>query len=50
VELARGGQTMVVVTHDHGFARRAATQVVELVAGKVHRIGTAAEILAATGH
>ena len=28
VELARGGQTMVVVTHDHGFARRAASRVV----------------------
>jgi ABC-type polar amino acid transport system ATPase subunit len=50
VELARGGQTMVVVTHDHGFARRAATQVVELVAGKVHRTGPAAEILAGVGH
>jgi len=46
VELARGGQTMVVVTHDHSFARRAATQVVELVAGKVCRAGPAAEILA----
>lgn len=46
VELARGGQTMVVVTHDHAFARRAATQVVELVAGKVTRAGPAAEILA----
>jgi len=49
VELARGGQTMVVVTHDHGFARRAATQVVELVAGKVNRAGPPAEILAAAG-
>jgi ABC-type polar amino acid transport system ATPase subunit len=49
VELARGGQTMVVVTHDHGFARRAATQAVELVAGRVHRSGPAAEILAAAG-
>jgi len=47
VELARGGQTMVVVTHDHGFARRAATQVVELVAGRVHRAGPPAEILTA---
>ena len=46
VELARGGQTMVVVTHDHAFARRAATQVVELVAGKVTRAGPATEILA----
>ena len=49
VELARGGQTMVVVTHDHGFARRAATQVVELVAGRVHRAGPAAEIFAGAG-
>jgi ABC-type polar amino acid transport system ATPase subunit len=49
VELARGGQTMVVVTHDHLFARRAATQVVELVAGRVHRAGPAAEILADAG-
>ena len=45
VELARGGQTMVVVTHDHAFARRAATQVVELVAGRVRRTGSAGEIL-----
>ena len=28
VELARAGQTMVVVTHDHAFARRAASHVV----------------------
>ena len=49
VELARGGQTMVVVTHDHGFARRAATQVVELVAGRVHRAGPPAEILGGAG-
>ena len=49
VELARGGQTMVVVTHDHSFARRAATQVVELVAGRVHRAGPPAEILGGAG-
>ncbi|MFM8734641.1 MAG: amino acid ABC transporter ATP-binding protein [Pirellulales bacterium] len=45
VDLARAGQTMVVVTHDHGFARRAATWVVELAAGRVIRQGTAAELL-----
>jgi polar amino acid transport system ATP-binding protein len=39
LDLARGGQTMVVVTHDHAFARRAATQVVELVAGRITRSG-----------
>jgi ABC-type polar amino acid transport system ATPase subunit len=43
--LARAGQTMVVVTHDHSFARRVATQVAELVAGRVVRQGTAAEVL-----
>ena len=49
VDLAQGGQTMVVVTHDHGFARRAATWVVELVAGRVARQGTAAEMLDRSG-
>lgn len=45
VELARTGQTMMVVTHDHGFARRAATRVVELDAGRIARQGAAAEVL-----
>ena len=45
VDLARAGQTMVVVTHDHAFARRAATWVVELAAGRVARQGPAAEVL-----
>ncbi|MGB8853453.1 MAG: amino acid ABC transporter ATP-binding protein [Pirellulales bacterium] len=45
VDLARGGQTMVVVTHDHAFAKRAATWVVELAAGRVARQGTAEKIL-----
>jgi ABC-type histidine transport system ATPase subunit len=45
VDLARSGQTMVVVTHDHGFARRAATWVVELAAGRVTRQGPATELL-----
>ena len=44
VDLARGGQTMVVVTHDHGFARRAATRVVKLVAGRVAWQGRAADL------
>lgn len=39
IDLAKAGQTMVVVTHDHGFARRAATWVVELIAGRVARQG-----------
>jgi len=45
VDLAKAGQTMVVVTHDHGFAKRAATWVVELAAGRVIRQGTATEVL-----
>ncbi|MBM4012321.1 MAG: amino acid ABC transporter ATP-binding protein [Planctomycetes bacterium] len=45
VDLARAGQTMVVVTHDHSFAKRAATWVVELAAGRVVRQGTADELL-----
>jgi len=45
VDLARGGQTMVVVTHDHAFARRAATQVIELVAGRITRSGPPAAVL-----
>ena len=45
VDLARGGQTMVVVTHDHRFASRAATWVVELAAGRVARQGTADVVL-----
>ena len=45
IDLARGGQTMVVVTHDHAFAKRAATWVVELAAGRVARQGPANELL-----
>lgn len=47
VDLARGGQTMVVVTHDHSLARSAASHVVELVAGRIRRQGSPAEVLAA---
>jgi len=45
VELAQAGQTMVVVTHDHGFARRAATRVVQLAAGRIAREGLAGDVL-----
>jgi ABC-type polar amino acid transport system ATPase subunit len=45
VDLARGGQTMVVVTHDHAFAKQAASWVVELDAGRVARQGPAADML-----
>ena len=45
LDLAGAGQTMVVVTHDHAFARRAAGWVVELAAGRVVRQGRAADLL-----
>ena len=44
-ELARSGQTMVVVSHDHALVARAAGHVVELEAGRVSRQGPVASIL-----
>ncbi len=35
VELARGGMTMVVVTHEMGFARRVADRVVFMADGQI---------------
>ena len=35
VQLARSGMTMVVVTHEMGFARRAANRVVFMADGKI---------------
>jgi glutamate transport system ATP-binding protein len=35
VELAHGGMTMVVVTHEMGFARKAAERVLFMADGKV---------------
>jgi polar amino acid transport system ATP-binding protein len=40
--LAKGGMTMVVVTHEMGFARRVADRVIFMEAGRVHETGTAA--------
>jgi ABC-type polar amino acid transport system ATPase subunit len=39
VALARGGQTMVVVTHDHALAAEAADHFVEIVSGGISRQG-----------
>ena len=44
-ELARGGTTMVVVTHEIGFAREVADLVVFLDAGKIVEQGSPAEVL-----
>ena len=43
VELARGGMTMVVVTHEMNFARRVADRVVFMADGQIVEEGTPAE-------
>jgi glutamate transport system ATP-binding protein len=40
VELARSGMTMIVVTHEMGFARKAANRVVFLADGQIVESGT----------
>ena len=40
VELARGGMTMIVVTHEMGFARRVADRVVFMADGQIVEEGT----------
>ena len=40
VDLARGGMTMVVVTHEMGFARRVADRVVFMDEGRILEEGT----------
>ena len=44
-DLARGGTTMVVVTHEIGFAREVADTVVVLEDGRIVRSGPPAEVL-----
>lgn len=44
-KLARSGVTLVVVTHEIGFARQVADQVVFMVDGKVVETGSAAQVL-----
>jgi ABC-type polar amino acid transport system ATPase subunit len=45
LEVARDGMTMVVVTHEIGFARRAADRVVVMDDGVIIEQGTAADVL-----
>jgi general L-amino acid transport system ATP-binding protein len=40
VELARGGMTMIVVTHEMGFARAVANRVVFMSDGEIVEVGT----------
>ena len=44
-DLARGGMTMVVVTHEMGFAREVADQVVFMADGRIVEQGPPAEII-----
>jgi ABC-type polar amino acid transport system ATPase subunit len=46
-DLARGGMTMVVVTHEMGFARAVADRVIFIDRGEFLEIGTPAQIFEA---
>jgi glutamine transport system ATP-binding protein len=50
LELAKGGMTMVVVTHEMGFARRAADRVVFIDEGKFVEVGTPEQMFDAPQH
>ena len=49
-ELAHEGMTMVVVTHEMGFAREVGDRVVFMDGGKILEVGTPAEIFDAPQH
>ncbi len=49
-QLAREGMTMVVVTHEIGFAREVADRIVFLDGGKILESGAPGELLAAPKH
>jgi polar amino acid transport system ATP-binding protein len=49
-DLAKGGMTMVVVTHELGFAREVAGRVAFLDRGRLVEIGTAEEVLVRPTH
>ncbi len=43
-DLAKAGMTMVVVTHEMGFAKEAADRVAFMDSGKIQEIGTPEEV------
>jgi polar amino acid transport system ATP-binding protein len=45
-DMARSGMTMLLVTHEMGFARRFGSRVVLMHAGRIHEQGPAADTLA----
>jgi polar amino acid transport system ATP-binding protein len=49
-DLAAGGQTMLIVTHEIGFARRVAHRVLVLAGGRIVESGSAAAVLDAPQH
>ena len=49
-ELARGGMTMVVVTHEMGFAREVGDRVVFMDSGKIVEQGTPSQIFDSPEH
>ena len=49
-ELARGGMTMVVVTHEMGFAKEVASRVIFMDEGKILEEGTPEEIFTRPKH
>ncbi|MEX0578972.1 AAA family ATPase, partial [Enterobacter cloacae subsp. cloacae] len=49
-KLARSGTTLVVVTHEIGFAREVADQVVFMVDGKIVEQGSSDEVLNRPSH
>jgi polar amino acid transport system ATP-binding protein len=49
-ELADEGMTMVVVTHEMGFARAAADRIVMMDAGKILEEGPAAQMISDPTH
>ncbi len=48
--LAQGGMTMIVVTHEIGFAREVADRIIFFEAGKILESGSAGEILNSAKH
>jgi len=50
IDLARGGMTMVAVTHEMGFARAAADRVIFIDHGEFLEIGTPQQIFDAPSH
>jgi ABC-type polar amino acid transport system ATPase subunit len=49
-ELAEDGMTMVVVTHEMGFARHVADRVVFMDQGQILEMGSPAEVFEAPRH